>query len=244
MKNPDSGPRAVAAKRIVAKVGLNFFKRWRWRKLDRALRCGADGHGLPDAALRVNAAPLLVIDLEMTGLDPAADTIVSIGWVPIDAGSIDLAGATEVGVKPDASRSVGHSATIHGIRDCDRSDGLEPAAALECLMQALAGRIAVFHHAPLDTGFLDRALQQEFGTGWKTPWIDTLDWFRRRQSVRDHDDAAASSRLEAVREHFGLDPRSSHNALDDAISCAEVALILAARSRARLLDACKLPRHR
>lgn len=224
-------------------MALAFFKRWRWRKLDRALRADG-GRGLPDASLRINAAPLLAIDLEMTGLNPAADAIVSIGWVPIDAGAINLAGASEVGLEPDPARSVGHSATIHGIRDCDRIGGLELSQALDRLLEALAGRIAVFHHAPLDTAFLDRALKSELGVGWRTPWIDTLDWFRRRQADRDHDDAGAPSRLEAVRETFGLDERSAHNALDDAISCAEVALVLAAHSRARLLDACKLPRGR
>lgn len=223
-------------------MGSHFFKRWRWHRLDRALRAGAAEFGIPDPAVPVNAAPLLAIDLEMTGLDPASDTIISIGWVPIDAGAIDLAGASEVGLQPDPSRSVGHSATIHGIRDCDRIGGLAPAEALDRLMRALAGRIAVFHHAPLDTAFLDRALKREFGTGWLIPWIDTLDWFRRRQADRDHDDAGGSSRLEAVRENFGLDERSAHNALDDAIACAEVALVLAAHSRARLIDACKLPR--
>lgn len=221
---------------------MKLLKRWRWHRLDRLLRSGGAGQGLPDATLRVNAAPLLAIDLEMTGLDPAADAIVSIGWVPVDRGAIDLEGACEVGIAPDPARTVGDSATIHGIRDCDRVDGLDAASALEQLLQALAGRVAVFHHAPLDTGFLDLALRREFGFGWRTPWIDTLDWFRRRQLKRDHDDPAASTRLEAVRENFGLDARSSHNALDDAISCAEVALVLAARSRARLLDACRLPR--
>lgn len=221
---------------------MKLLKAWRWRALDRALRADGAGRGLPDAMLRVNAAPLLAVDLEMTGLNPATDAIISIGWVPIDDGSIDLAGASEVGLEPDPTHSVGHSATIHGIRDCDRIGGLEPSQALERLMQALAGRVAVFHHAPLDTAFLDRALRHESGTGWRIPWIDTLDWFRRRQADRDHDDAGASTRLEAVRDNFGLDARSSHNALDDAISCAEVALILAAHSRARLLDACRLPR--
>lgn len=221
---------------------MKLIKRWRWRALDRALRAEENGGGLPDAMLRVNDSPLLAIDLEMTGLDSVKDTIVSIGWVPIDHGAIDLAGASEVGVKPDPTCSVGHSATIHGIRDCDRTGGLASAEALGCLLQALAGRIAVFHHAPLDTAFLNRALKTELGVGWRIPWIDTLDWFRRRQANRDHDDPGTSTRLEAVRESFGLDARSSHNALDDAISCAEVALVLAAHSRARLIDACKLPR--
>jgi len=222
---------------------VNLVKRWRWHRLERALRAGT-GFGLPDVALRVNAAPLLAVDLEMTGLNAGTDAIVSIGWIPIDDGAIDLAGAREVGIEPEAARPVGDSATIHGIRDCDRVGGLDAARALGRMLEALAGRIAVFHHAPLDIGFLERALQREFGFGWRTPWIDTLDWFRRRQLGRDDEAAASSTRLEAVRDHFGLDARTSHNALDDAVACAEVALAMAAHSRARLLDVCKLPRGR
>ncbi|MFO7763223.1 MAG: 3'-5' exonuclease [Wenzhouxiangellaceae bacterium] len=221
---------------------LKPVKRWRWNRLDRALRVQGSSHGLPNPVLRVNAAPLLAVDLEMTGLDASHDDIVSIGWVPIERGAIDMAGAGEIGVRPGPVRSVGESATIHGIRDCDRTGGQTVHAALQVLLQALDGRVAVFHHAPLDTAFLDRAMRRELGFGWRTPWIDTLDWFRRRRLERDHETLAGSTRLEAVREHFGLDARSAHNALDDAIACAEIALVLAARSRARLLDACRLPR--
>jgi len=224
---------------------LNIFKRWRWHRLDRTLRASGGRKGLPNPVLRVDAAPLLAVDLEMTGLDPRVEHIVSIGWVPIEAGAIELAGASEVGLEPDPSRrSVGDSATIHGIRDCDRAGGQASKSALKALLQSLEGRVAVFHHAPLDTAFLDRALRREFRFGWRTPWIDTLDWFRQREAGRGHEAPAGSTRLEAVREHFGLDARSAHNALDDAIACAEVALVLAARSRARLTDVCRLPRLR
>ena len=220
---------------------MNLFKRWRWRRLDRTLSASGVEHGLPNPALRVDAAPLLAIDLEMTGLDSRTEVIVSIGWVPVDNGAVDLSGGCEVGLEPDPSRPVGDSATIHGIRDCDRAGGQASKAALQALLQAVAGRVAVFHHAPLDTAFLDRALRREFGFGWRIPWIDTLDWFRRRQLGRGHEAPAGSTRLEAVRDHFGMDARSAHNALDDAIACAEVALVLAARSRARLIDVCRLP---
>jgi len=225
----------------LTRVSLSLFKRWRWQRLDRTLRASGAGNGLPDPMLRVDATPLLAIDLEMTGLDPKIEVILSIGWVPIDTGAVDLSGACEVGLEPDPLRSVGSSATIHGIRDCDRAGGQTSKAALQALLQALEGRVAVFHHAPLDTAFLDRAMGRELGFGWRTPSIDTLDWFRQREAGRGNEALSGSTRLEAVREHFGLDARSAHNAVDDAIACAEVALVLAARSRARLVDVCRVP---
>ncbi|MGB0513700.1 MAG: 3'-5' exonuclease [Wenzhouxiangellaceae bacterium] len=220
---------------------------WRWRRLNRQRQAGASrdpalGERLPAPGTPVLGAPMLALDLEMTGLDPGRDEIVSIGWVPIDDGAIDLAGADEVRLLPGEERGVGDSATIHGIRDCDRQDGLTPAEALRGMTRALAGRVAVFHHAPLDTGFLDRALYREFGFGWLWPTLDTLAWFRNRQLRRGQDAAAENTALDAARAHYGLEARSAHNAFDDALSCAELALVLAARSRARLVDVCRLPR--
>mgnify|MGYP006284020499 FL=1 len=227
---------------------MNALTRLRWRRLQRrrddaGRRCGALRDvlkaALPDPRLPVRDAPLLAVDLEMTGLDSARDAILTIGWVPVDAGAVNVAGGDEIGVAAAPGRGVGDSAVIHGIRDCDRG-ATPPAEALFKLLQAAVGRVAVFHHAPLDLGFLERALHEAFGVGWLWPWIDTLDWERRRR--RDPDEhVQGASRLDALRDRFGLGPRVAHNALDDALSCAEVALVLAARSRARLGDVCSLP---
>lgn len=219
---------------------------WRWRRLNRQRQANesrdpALGESLPPPGTPVLGAPMLALDLEMTGLDADSDEIISIGWVPIDDGAIDLSGADEVRLTPTDPGDVGDSATIHGIRDCDRHDGLTPAEALRRMTRALGGRVAVFHHAPLDTGFLDRALARELGFGWLWPTLDTLAWFRNRQLRRGQEAAAESTALDAARAHYGLEARSAHNAFDDALSCAELALVLAARSRARLVDVCRAP---
>jgi DNA polymerase-3 subunit epsilon len=224
----------------------------RWRRLARLRTSAATdcrplseplSAALPSCTMAVREAPLLAVDLEMTGLDPARDAIVTIGWAPVDSGGVRLAGAGEIAVSAGAGHSVGASATIHGIRDCDRTDGVEEAEALAALARAAGGRVAVFHHAPLDLGFLDRALRHAFGVGWLWPWIDTLAWERSRRTALD-EEADGSSRLEAVRERYGLTRRSAHNARDDALSCAELALVLATRSRARLMDVGGVPRRR
>ena len=220
---------------------MSLVGRWRWWRLSRDSAGSRLTEPLPAARTPVARAPLLAIDLEMTGLDPARDEIISIGWVPLQDGAIALAEAAEVRLRPERRVGVGHSATIHGIRDCDRGDGLDPCEGLDRLMAALSGRIAVFHHAPLDTAFLDRALRASGQRGWRQPSIDTLAWFRRRQLRRGDDSTAGASTLDAARRHYGLPMRSAHNALDDALSCAELALVMATRSRARLIDVCSVP---
>lgn len=230
---------------------MNPLQRWRWSRLRRQ-RAACAGT-LPDSALRrvlgsdlpparepLYRVDLLAIDLEMTGLDSDRDEIVSIGWVPLNAGprglAIDLKGCGHVLVQSDAVESVGHSATIHGIRDCDRRPGILLEQALEALFVPLAGRIPVFHHAPLDSAFIDRACRSIWNTSWVSPVIDTLAWHRQRQLRNDDTAAANIGGLDALRQWYGLSPRNHHHALDDALSCAELVLILAAEARPRLID--------
>ncbi|MEM7054342.1 MAG: 3'-5' exonuclease [Pseudomonadota bacterium] len=229
------------------------WQRWRWLRLKRQRAAAAESLNdcalrkvlvadLPNPGRRLDHVELLAIDLEMTGLDSHRDEIISIGWVPINAGArglaIDLSGCGHVLVKNGIVESVGQSATIHGIRDCDREPGIELEAALEELFIAQAGRIPVFHHAPLDCAFLNRACKDLWQTDWITPTIDTLAWHRKRQLRNDDPAAANNTALDAALNGYGLPPRAHHHALDDALSCAELVLILAAEARPRLIDVC------
>ncbi len=103
----------------------------------RALRCQ---HQLfkdyyqslvPLLSMPVSEAPLMAMDLEMTGLDPLQDQILSIGLVPIEHGVIPLEGAQQKLVQ--IRGSVGQSATIHGILD----NHLVQAVTIEDAMDGL-----------------------------------------------------------------------------------------------------------
>lgn len=213
------------------------FRYWRWRRRERRLAADWPRPGLP-----VAEASLLAVDLEMTGLNPDRDEIVSIGWVPIDAGVIDLAGSAERRVAARRGDGVGHSATIHGLRDCDLEDAASLEQALRALLSALSGRVAVFHHAPLDLAFLKRALLEHRLSRWNTPVIDTLAWHRRHLRLAGGDRHTQEKvTLEAACRHHGLLTRSQHDALADALSCAELLLALARGSRATVLEVAQLP---
>jgi len=213
------------------------LRRWRWRRAARRA-----GRGWPPPERTVSDAALLAIDLEMTGLDPARDEIISIGWVPIDAGAIDLSGAREFRLSRRRGHSVGDSATIHGLRDCDLDDAEATGPVLARMLEALDGRVAVFHHAPLDLAFLRRALRRHLDSAWPAPVIDTLAWHRRRARLAAGEPAApGTATLEAAVRHYGLTARSQHDALGDALSCAELALVLAGSSQARLVEIAEPP---
>ncbi len=176
---------------------------------------------LPERRARVDDLPLLAVDLETTGLDVARDHILSIGFVPVDGTTIRLGGAGQVLVRPPAG--VGDSAVIHGITDDAVRDGVDIEEALAYVLPALAGRVLLAHHAVLEMKFLSAACKRVFGHRMPCVRVDTLELQARIVAPGPHEEPADGSvRLWAAREHFGLPAYKAHEALTDALACAEL----------------------
>ncbi|MEM9533477.1 MAG: exonuclease domain-containing protein [Pseudomonadota bacterium] len=193
-------------------------------------RFGRRVEGSPLATLwsrspaKTNPRSVLSLDLETTGLDGTRDEIVSFGWVAIDQGRIRLATATHLLVASAAPLK--QSATIHGVRDMDRRDGVSLADALDRCLEALAGRTLLVHYAGLDVTMLDRACRDYYGAPLLMPVFDTLDIARRRARDTEQQLAPDSLRLASLRRSHGLPQVSAHNALADALATAELYLAM------------------
>ncbi|XOZ32132.1 exonuclease domain-containing protein [Halomonadaceae bacterium KBTZ08] len=174
----------------------------------------------PNSNARWDEVDWLAIDLETTGLDPKTGTIISLGWVALDQGRIRLDTARHVLI--DSRNLVGDSATIHHIRDSDRSEGLDLPSGLRMLARALTDRLVVMHHAPLDTGFLRAAYREQFGMDWFQPTADTLRLEKKRLFQREQTLPRNTLRLDRCRERYGLPAINAHNALEDALACGEL----------------------
>ncbi len=177
--------------------------------------------------------PLLAIDIETTGLDPDQDQVLSVGFVPVDGRSIRLGGAAHAIIRADAS--VGRSATIHGITDDAVAAGLPLADVLERTLDALTGRVLLAHFARIEVDFLTRACERTFGGTPLFTVVDTLTLgkqhlFRTRGAI-----PRGQLRLHALRERFGLPRYKAHDALVDALACAELYLALTAERGQRPL---------
>lgn len=177
---------------------------------------------LPLLGLKVAETPMLAIDLEMTGLDAQQDHILSIGWVPINAGAIDTAGAQHWLVKTD--REVGDSATIHGITDSQSITATDKKQVMGRFLNVCRGRLLIFHHAALDLAFLDRSTRIAFNSSFKPAVIDTMAGERKRLSRHSDAIGQGALRLAACRERYGLPSYTGHNALTDALATAELFL--------------------
>ncbi len=169
----------------------------------------------------------LALDLEMTGLDHQQHNMVSIGWVEIQRGAIQLSSATHLLIK--AAGRVGQSATIHHIRDVDLQQGVTERQAMQQLLQASAGKVLVFHHAGVDMPFLNKAWKKYFGVPLLLPVVDTMRLEQQLYRRADKPVERGGLRLAACRQRYNLPAYSVHNALVDALATAELLLAIVQR---------------
>lgn len=189
---------------------------------------------LPGKQVGLDDLPMLAIDFETTGLDDRRDYLVSVGFVPVDGGDIVLAGARRFHVRPPVGAGVGVSATIHGLTDDAVSVGIPIGEALDRIYAALTGRVLLAHYARIETGFLGEITRRLHGRAPKFEAVDTLELGRRLQPGSAFDEPKPGAlRLWRLREEFGLPKYAAHDALLDAISCAELYLAQRAELAAR-----------
>jgi len=190
----------------------------------------------PTPSEEFDEAELVCLDIETTGLDPATVDMLSIGWVLIRGGRVDLSTAESHVVKP--SRDLGDSPAIHGLTDSVVDQGMSPEEAMKRVLEVLTGRVLVVHHAGLDKKLLDRLCKDQFGNKLLVPVIDTLALENRHKSRHHHLEDTRSLRLPDLREHYNLPWYRGHDCLVDAISTAELLIAMVANrdSRTTLSD--------
>ncbi len=190
---------------------------------------------LPAISAPLDAAEFVCLDIETTGLDAATADMLSVGWVVIRAGKVDLSTAESYIVRPTGG--VGDSASVHGLTDTVVGEGLDWGVALDKIVRVLAGRILVVHHAGLDKALLDRMCLRRFGYRLPVPVIDTLVLEHRRRRRNHHLETRNSLRLSDLRDEYRLPRYLAHDCLVDAISTAELLLAMVAhRQVVRLAD--------
>lgn len=164
----------------------------------------------------------LVVDCETSALNVNQGEILSIGWVLIKDQRVQVGSADGYLFKPQ--RTVGQSAIIHQLRDCDFSEAIDAAEIMERFLTAASGRVLVFHHAVLDLAFLNQLSVQFYGAPLLMPVVDTLLVEQQQMRRRNQPMHADSLRLAQCRQRYGLPEYPGHDALVDALSTAELLL--------------------
>jgi DNA polymerase-3 subunit epsilon len=177
----------------------------------------------PPRARDCRRVGFVAVDLETTGLDPAKDEIVSVGWVALSGERIDLSTAGHRLVQP--TRAVPEeSAVLHAITDDVAAGGAPPPVVLAELLSVLAGKVLVAHNASFELEFIRAACGRAFGGRFLSPAVDTLELGLRALERRNTGFAPRELRLDALRRRHNLPRYRAHDALSDALAAAELFL--------------------
>ncbi len=180
------------------------------------------------------------LDLETGGLDARTDPIISVGMVPIRAGVIRVGEAFSTLVRPDPGRPIRpESVRAHQLLAGDLRKSPPLGAVLQEVDRRLADGVLLVHNRGIDIPFL-KGGHGRTGLKWPRPRVvDTVDLIvkaaNRRRFLQPEGGAMPSLNLSEARRAHGLPDYEAHDALIDAVSTAELFLVLRQVLQARTL---------
>ena len=186
--------------------------------LDRLLGRGAG---------RVDAARVVVVDTETTGLDADRDALVAIGAVAVDPQGIAIDDSFEVVVQREGPVDAANVA-LHGVGAQAQAAGTPLAEALAAFDAWTAEAPRVAFHADFDRRVLRRAAAAAGRRFDERAWLDVAflaaslepaRWQAGRRSLDDWLDA------------YAIGTEARHTAAGDALATAELFLRLRAMAR-------------
>lgn len=177
---------------------------------------------LPAADLKTpwRESRYVVLDVETSGLNLNKDRLIAIGAVAVVQGKIALRENFDVVLQQDIASSKANI-LIHGISGSVQINGQAPADALLDFLEFLGNSPLVAFHVTFDQTMLCRAIRQFLGYQLKHEWLDLayvapgLHPGKRFHSLDDW------------QGFFNIRNSARHNALADAVSTAQLLMILA-----------------
>jgi len=182
---------------------------------------------LPSEKCNWKSAQIVSLDFETSGLDPQRHQLLSYGCVEISSAAIVFGSARHEFIRSDATIPES-SAVIHGITDDAARAGRPLKQVLPELLEVLSGKLLLVHYRRIELGFLDAACRALYGSPFLIQTIDTLELAQRVLKLRDYGVGPNQLRLFNLRDNYGLPRYSAHDAMYDAITTAELFLVLAA----------------
>ncbi|MFT4571844.1 MAG: DNA polymerase-3 subunit epsilon [Hyphomicrobiaceae bacterium] len=157
--------------------------------------------------------PFVIVDLETTGHHPDQESVTEIGAVRVQGGKV--VARFEQFVNP--SRPIPAFVTkLTGITDAMVADAPPIHEVIGRFAEFAAGGVLVAHNAAFDAGLLDRESRRTLGRPLGLPTLCTVKLAQRLLPE------LRRTSLDALCEHFSLDPNARHRALGDAETTAIV----------------------
>jgi DNA polymerase-3 subunit epsilon len=173
----------------------------------------------------IRETPYVVVDTELTGLDEAKDSIVSIGAVRMTGSRIELGNTFYRLVSPRTELTAA-SVVIHEITPSDVKEEPGIEQVLEEFLAFCGNAVLVGHFVSIDLSFLNRELNRAGKPGIANAAIDTFsmyDWLKsRRLPYACFEKTPERFRLFDIVKCFGIPVNGAHNAIQDAFATAQL----------------------
>jgi len=166
---------------------------------------------------------LVAVDFETTGLDPSKDDIISMGFCPIVDNRIRLADCVHIVVKTK-QQLTSENVAIHGLTDDILSQGMSKKKAFLKFLEFTKDHVIVAHYHQIEKVFSQNFAISVIGKSVNLNFLDTYLFAQKRMQRRQQVITQKSLRLFNLRKQLGLPHYKAHNALEDAISTAELYL--------------------
>jgi len=179
---------------------------------------------LVDKKTLIKDIEFLVLDFETTGLNPAKEKIISMGYTVIKDLHLLAASSQHLLINPERSLTE-ENVSIHQLTDDDLSQGVSLNNAMEQLFSQMENRVMIVHFDNIERRFINCACQKLYKINClPMAMLDTLK-IETKKIIRTKGYIQSESlRLFSLREKYNLPRYKAHNAMQDAISTAELFL--------------------
>lgn len=174
---------------------------------------------------RMGTDEVVSVDCETTGLNPRKDDIVSIGAVKIKGSRILTSQSFYVKVKPRAELAA-NSIKIHQIRNSDVADEGPIRSELPAFLRFIGNRPLIGYWISFDVRMLNKEIFKMLNITLQNPTIDVCDMYYERKYGNAPPGTKINLRFAAILEDLQLPPLQAHDALNDAISAAQMYVVL------------------
>lgn len=161
----------------------------------------------------------VVIDCEMTGLNPRKHHLLSVAAIHVNGDTVDTGNGLHLICRPPVMPNR-DTIVIHGLRTADVEHGMSYDEMLAILLPFINNRPIVGFCPQIDTAFLNPLVKRYMGTALPNQVIDISQLYRRRMGDSNQGMPNPSHHLTNILAHYDIPELGIHDAFNDAVMTA------------------------
>jgi DNA polymerase-3 subunit epsilon len=165
------------------------------------------------------------LDCETTGFDPRTDEIVSVAAIPIKGSRILTSQAYRAILRPESAMSA-QSIRVHQLLEKDVEHGRPMQEVLPELLRFIGNRPLVGYWIDFDVRMLDKYLMRMLAIHLPNRRFDVSGLYYDRKFGNAPPGTRIDLSLASIRSDLQLPVLPQHDAFNDALSAAEMYVIL------------------